>query len=102
MATTVAKFAHRIADHFCSMADIGKTVNLYQRTILWLDYFVTADILRVRVSGSKAEADDKGALDTAVSPDDCLQRRNELVSSFVAGFVALLKKRDPEVCFHNL
>ena len=49
------------------------------------------------ISGTKAAADDKGAHDAALSTDDCLQRRNELVSSFIAGFVALLKKRDPEV-----
>ena len=55
------------------------------------------DILRVLIAGSKASADEKGAIDAPVTADDCLQRRNELVSNFIAGFVALLRKRDPEV-----
>jgi hypothetical protein len=58
---------------------------------------VGVDILGVIVGGSKTAADERGAVDAAVSIDDCLQRRNELVSNFMAGFVSVLKKRDPEV-----
>jgi hypothetical protein len=55
--------------------------------------------LGVLIAGSKAVSEERAAIDTAPSPDDCLKRRNELVSNFMNGFVNMLKKRDPEVVY---